>query len=412
MCLRNDAQLFWSSISGEAREEISTDPICSSVVGHFVNNETAADNCRSKCDLEKFVAHNARCKSLLSLIAVVMLPIACSSGPQTPEVRGRLAYEQTNTATSSSSAEDINRQITALASMQSSTSSSEYQIGPEDLLEITLFNIITGPTVNEMLLTPRVVTVRVNHKGQISLPLLGVMSIKGLTISEFEQKLRGGYERYFHNPEVGVLVKEFRQRVSVVGAVQKPGFIELTGPKTVIEVLALAGGITDKAGTRVHISHQGPEGRETRVIDLLALPNNASLITANGAGLLSTPVQPGDVIDVPLAGMFYVDGAVVRPGSYPLGRHYSLTQALAVAGGVNPDLYSADITIFRRKTSSGIEPITVDLKTILASSATDPKIEEDDVILVPINGFKYAFFRVFGQILGWGNSISGITTAS
>ena len=92
------------------------------------------------------------------------------------------------------------------------------------------------------------------------------------------------------------------------------------------------------------------------MIDLLAFANNASLITANGAGLISTPVQPGDVIDVPLAGMFYVDGAVARPGSYPLGRHYSLTQALAVAGGVNPDLYSSDITIFRRKASSGIEP--------------------------------------------------------
>ena len=82
-----------------------------------------------------------------------------------------------------------------------------------------------------MPLTPRITTVRVNHQGQISLPLLGLMSVKGLTVSDLEQKLRGAYDKYIHNPEVGVLVKEFRQRVSVVGAVQKPGFIELTGPE-------------------------------------------------------------------------------------------------------------------------------------------------------------------------------------
>ena len=68
------------------------------------------------------------------------------------------------------------------------------------------------------------------------------------------------------------------------------------------------------------------------------------------------PVQAGDVINVPPAGMFFVDGAVGSPGSYPLGRHYSLTQALAAAGGVDRDFYSADVTIFRRKGSAGIEP--------------------------------------------------------
>lgn len=357
------------------------------------------------------MAHNSRRKPLLALILGILLPIACSPVSQNPAIRANLDNESTRTATSSTSAADINRNIAAAAMIQSSASSSDYQIGPEDLLEITLFNI--AETIgSERQLTPRTTTVRVSQQGQISLSLLGVISVKALTVSGLEQRLREAYDKYIHNPQVGVLIKEFRQRVSIIGAVQKPGVVELTGPKTIVEVLALAGGVTDKAGTQVHISHQGPKGRETRVIDLLALANNASLITADGSGLITMPVQPGDVINVPTAGMFFVDGAVGRPGSYPLGRHYSLTQALAIAGGVNPDLNSSDITIFRRKASSGIEPMTVDLNTILAGSASDPKIEEDDVIVVPINSFKYAFFRVFGQLLGWGTSIGAMSAGS
>jgi polysaccharide export outer membrane protein len=111
--------------------------------------------------------------------------------------------------------------------------------------------------------------------------------------------------------------------------------------------------------------------------------------------------------------MFFVDGAVKAPGAYPLGRRYSLTQALATAGGVNPDLNSADITIFRRQgTGSGIEPIKIDLNGVLAGSTIDPQIEADDVIVVPINSLKYAYHRVFGQLLGWGTSVVSAAAVS
>jgi polysaccharide export outer membrane protein len=205
------------------------------------------------------------------------------------------------------------------------------------------------------------------------------------------------------------MVSETRQRVSVIGAVAKTGVFELTGPKSVIEVLAMAGGVTDQAGTQVHIYRQGPNGRESYVIDLLVVASNASLINADNAGLITMPVQPGDIINVPSAGMFFVDGAVKAPGSYPLGRRYSLTQALTKAGGVDRDLYSADITIFRHG-ASGVEPINIDLSEIWAGSTIDPQIEADDVILVPINAGKYVYHKVFGQILGWGTSIGGMSS--
>jgi polysaccharide biosynthesis/export protein len=127
--------------------------------------------------------------------------------------------------------------------------------------------------------------------------------------------------------------------------------------------------------------------------------------------LIAMPVQPGDIINVPIAGTFFVDGAVKKPGSYPLGRRYSLMQALTAAGGLDRDLYSSDITIFRQG-ASGAKPINVDLSGILGGSTVDPEIEADDVILVPINTAKYVYFKILGQIMGWGTSIAGVAAWS
>jgi polysaccharide export outer membrane protein len=273
-------------------------------------------------------------------------------------------------------------------------------------LQITLFNV----SGEEAKLTPRTQSIRVSQQGLISLPLIGEFRVVGLTAAGLEQELRKKYDKYIYNPQVGVSVMEYRQRVSVMGSVQKPGLFELTGPKTVIDILAMAGGVTDAAGTQVHIYRQGPNGRESHVIDLLVLASNASLINADNASLITKPVQSGDVVNVPPAGMFFVDGAVGRPGSYALGRRYSLTQALATAGGVNRDLNSSDITIFRRKgAASGIEPINVDLNEILVGSTIDPQIEADDVIVVPINSLKYVYHRVVGQLLGWGIGVAAVS---
>jgi polysaccharide biosynthesis/export protein len=300
-------------------------------------------------------------------------------------------------------ASEINRALGTLA-LHTGLTTADYQIGPEDLLQITLFNV----SGDEAKLTPRALTLRVSQQGLLSLPLLGEIKVSGMTASMLEGDLKRRYDKYIYSPQVGVMIAEYRQRVSVIGAVLKPGIIELSAGKTVFDILAMAGGVTERAGTQVHIYRQGPNGRESQVIDLLALASNASLITADGANLITMPVQGGDVINVPPAGMFFIDGAVGRPGSYPLGRRYSLTQALAIAGGVNRDLNSSEITIFRRKPPSGVEPMTVDLDSILANPAIDPRIEEDDVILVPINAMKYVYQRVFGQLLSWGTTIGAI----
>ncbi|MEX0802794.1 MAG: polysaccharide biosynthesis/export family protein [Candidatus Binatia bacterium] len=327
-----------------------------------------------------------------------IISMACGTVAENPPISNR-SDAPAATSNAPNFAADINRNIAAAAMLQGSASSSDYRIGPEDLLEITLFNV-PGAHGMERQVTPRITTVRVSHQGQISLPVLGEIDIKGLTISAVEQRLRERYKKYIHNPQVGVLVREFRQRASIMGAVQKPGFFELTGPKTVIEILAMAGGVTEKAGSQIHIYRQGLTERESHIIDLSVLANSIGLVNASNANMINMPVQPGDMINVPEAGMFFVEGAVRKPGSYLLGRRYSLTQALATAGGIDRELSSRDISILRRSGPGKVETLAFDLDAIMAGSAVDPALQPDDVIILPISTGKYIVKRFIGTLVG------------
>jgi polysaccharide export outer membrane protein len=220
-----------------------------------------------------------------------------------------------------------------------------------------------------------------------------------MSVAELEKTLRERYEKYLVNPQIGVLVTEFRQRASVIGAVQKPGMVELTGPKTLIDVLALAGGLTDKASSQVHVYRNTPEGRQSFVIDLSFLTNSTRSTNAENAGLVSMPIQVGDIVNVPQSGMVFIDGAVKNPGSFPIPRRYSLTQALTLAGGVDYELANySGATIFRRRAPGEVETISADLNDILAGKAPDPQIEADDTIVIPVSSVKYFIKRYVGVI--------------
>jgi polysaccharide biosynthesis/export protein len=110
---------------------------------------------------------------------------------------------------------------------------ADYLVGPNDLLEIEVFDLENLKR-----------TVRVNAAGAISLPLIGGVIVAGLTAEKVEEVIAKRYsEKYLQNPQVSVFIKEFTtQRITVEGAVQKPGIYPLTGQITLLRALALAGG--------------------------------------------------------------------------------------------------------------------------------------------------------------------------
>jgi len=268
------------------------------------------------------------------------------------------------------------------------TFSVDYQLGPEDLIEITLFSV-----VEENGVTPRKTEVRVSQQGMITLPLIGDMEAAGLTTTALEQALQQRYKKYLRDPRVGVFVKEYNsQRVLVIGEVQHPEVFKLSGPKTLIDLLAMAGGINDKAGSQVHLYRQTPEGRENYTIDLYALTHNAEVV--------NPPVRAGDVINVPEAGQFFIDGAVRNPGSFALNRPYTLMQALTKAGGVDLELAKTSaITIVRHQGAAEAEVIPANLDEIQDGKAADPRIEAEDQIIVPRSMAKYFLKRFVGTMI-------------
>ncbi len=109
----------------------------------------------------------------------------------------------------------------------------DYRVGPNDLLEVEILDLDNFKR-----------TVRVNAAGTISLPLIGATVVAGLTAQEVETRLAQRYgEKYLQDPQVSVFVKEFTtERITVDGAVNKPGIYPITGQITLLRALALAGG--------------------------------------------------------------------------------------------------------------------------------------------------------------------------
>lgn len=109
----------------------------------------------------------------------------------------------------------------------------DYRVVPNDLMDIEVFELDNLKR-----------TVRVNAAGSISLPLIGQVVVAGLTSQEVEARIADRYrEKYIQNPQVSVFIKEFTtERITVEGAVAKPGIFPLAGQMTLLRALAMAGG--------------------------------------------------------------------------------------------------------------------------------------------------------------------------
>lgn len=138
---------------------------------------------------------------------------------------------------------------------------ADYRIGPNDLLEIDVYGV-----------TELKRTVRVNSTGLVSLPLIGAIKVAGLTAQEAEAAIAARYgEKFLQDPQISVFIKEFTtQRVTIEGAVARPGIYPLTGQITLLRAMALAGGRGELANLEnVMIYRTGPDGKlDSQTFDL------------------------------------------------------------------------------------------------------------------------------------------------
>jgi polysaccharide export outer membrane protein len=247
-----------------------------------------------------------------------------------------------------------------------------YRVGPGDLLELKVFQ------VDELSQT-----VRVTEDGSITLPLLGRVLVEGLTQEGVVQKLTGLLQaKYVKNPQVTIFIKEYKnQQVAVIGAVEKAGNYELVGRKNLLQIISMAGGFSENAADEIFILREGPDGATSTVaIDLKDL-------LVNGNQKLNVPIEPNDVINVPVDREIrvFVMGRVNKPGAVraKLSEGVTLLQAIADAGGLAEGAKESAILITRKDKAGKEQKLRVNLKDIIKGKKKDVVLMEGDVVYVP-----------------------------
>jgi polysaccharide export outer membrane protein len=244
-------------------------------------------------------------------------------------------------------------------------------VGAEDLIEISVFEI---PDLNR--------TVRVSSRGTISLPLLGEIRVEGLTPMEVESRLRDELgRRYLQDPQVSVFVKEHgSSKVSVLGAVGKPGVYEMIGPRTLLQILSQAGGLTDDAAAELFLIRGANNGNTERI------PIPVQDLMAHHDPALNVAIRSGDIISVPIEQeiYIYVDGAVKNPGrvEHPASRSITLLQAIAKAGGTTDRANLKEIQVLRKGEDGTQKVVQVNLKRIRKGKDLDPLLQDGDIVVV------------------------------
>jgi polysaccharide export outer membrane protein len=247
------------------------------------------------------------------------------------------------------------------------------KIAPGDLLHITVFDV---PEMTQ--------EVRVGANGKAQLALIGDIALAGMTGQEaaetIARELRN--KKLLLSPQVNVLVKEFAsQGVSVSGEVQHPGVYQVLGSRTLLDLISMAGGLTNLADTRITVQRRGA-AEEKVTVKLKTDDPEASL--AN-----NVQIYPGDLILVPRAGIVYVLGDVNRPGGFVMqdSGKITLLQVLAQAGGASRTA-SLNKAVLMRKNTQGYVSTKLQVGRIERGQDPDLELHANDILFVPNNRLK------------------------
>jgi polysaccharide export outer membrane protein len=268
---------------------------------------------------------------------------------------------------------------------------SGYVLGPDDQIVI---HAIDSPEISDK-------PFLIGMNGNITLPLIGRVQAGGLTVERFESEVNTRLTKYMHDPQVSVTVAEFRsQPVSVFGAVAKPGVIQLRGRKTLYEVLSMAGGPTESAGSSLTVTRRRENGEiplPGATVDPTGQFSTAELnvqeILEGKNPAVNIEIKPYDTISVSEAtsNMIYVVGDVEHGGAFTLGGRQSLSvlRSLSLAGGLGRTAKPQKARIIR-SVPGALKPqeIAVNIKQILNGKAEDTLLLPQDVLVIPTSSRK------------------------
>ncbi len=233
-----------------------------------------------------------------------------------------------------------------------------YNIGPDDMLRISVYGYEDLKTET-----------RVSADGRITFPLIGEVQASGKSSMELEEAIavkliKGGF---IHDAQVSVTVLEhISQQVSVLGYVNKPGRYPLDSDSSIVDLIAMAGGIHEMGDSKVIVTRTTDGKQQRQELNLHAYIEDPESLTP-------FKMQKGDAVFVPKAPLFYIYGEVQHPGGYRVEPEISVVKALSIGGGLTLRGTERGIIIKRKDTSGTLQEIDAKL--------SDPVLK-DDVIYV------------------------------
>ncbi|WP_332854348.1 polysaccharide export protein EpsE [Duganella sp. S19_KUP01_CR8] len=240
---------------------------------------------------------------------------------------------------------------------------AEVVLGAGDVVKISVYN---NPDLG--------LETRVSDAGDITFPLLGAVPVKGLTVPAAEKKLSSMLEQggFLRQAQVNMIVTSLQSaQVSVLGQVNRPGRYPLEGKRSVLEMLAQAGGATVDGSDNITLIRKR-NGRTTKEqIDIIGMVRDANLER-------DIDLAADDVIYVERSPRFYIYGEVQRPGSFRLERSMTVLQALSAGGGLTARGTERGMRV-KRRGADGKEQV-IDVKP-------DDVLLPDDVVYVKESWF-------------------------
>ena len=239
-----------------------------------------------------------------------------------------------------------------------SAAAASFTIGPGDTVQI---DVLGRPELSAR--------GSVSDDGQVTTALIGAVAIGGLTPAQAAERIAESYRagQYLVAPQVTVTVVEYQsQLLTVLGEVGRPGRFPIRTRLSVLDALAVSGGITEHGASMAYLLRP-EDGLVTRYeIDLDAL------IQA-GVGQQYFELFAGDILVVPKAEVFYIYGEVRSPNAYKIKPGITVIQALSLAGGLTDKGTDRRIDIRRRDSSGKLRTLPVSLNEPLLA---------DDVIYI------------------------------
>jgi polysaccharide export outer membrane protein len=265
----------------------------------------------------------------------------------------------------------------------------DYKIGPSDVIEIKIAN---APELSG--------TYAVSATGAILMPFLGAITVKEKTPPQLSKligdRLRGDYLK---DPQVSITVTQYNSRSFFIqGSVRNPGVYIIKGKASLFKLINIAGGLTESHGSVAFIfkrTNKPVNTDEEEETYELKQANISSLFTGNFEQNVN--IEPGDLVNIPPANVFYVAGEVLAPGSYTLKEGTTLRQAIVLARGTNFKAALGRGLIMRDNTKTGERvQIPVDIGRVMNGKKDDIPLLANDIVIVPNSKLK----SFGGAILG------------